>query len=395
MIFRKNTKNGDELSQLGFGCMRFPKKGNTIDMELSKELVKSAIEQGVNYLDTAYIYPGIEQALGTILKEEGLRDKVKIATKLPIFMCKTNADLDKLFNKQLIRLQTNRIDYYLLHMLSDTMTWERLKSLGIEKWISKQKELGRIKNLGFSYHGGRKEFTALIDSYDWDFCMIQYNYFDESNQAGREGLNYASAKGIPVFIMEPLRGGLLVNGLSTEAKNAFEKIAPKRTLADWGFRWLFNQPEVTMVLSGMNALSQVTENIQLGGNLSVECLTESETAAYEQVCQIMRKSVKVSCTGCGYCLPCPAGVDIPTCFSCYNEIYTTKYITAFKHYFMTTGTMTPKPSYASKCIECGKCETHCPQGIEIRKKLKDARRKLEPFWYRPVRVILRKILKIK
>lgn len=395
MLYRVNPKNGQEISQLGFGCMRFPKKGNSIDLESSRQLVKHAVEQGVNYLDTAYIYPGIEQALGKILSEDGLRDQVNLATKLPLFMCKTGADFDRLLKKQLSRLQTDRIDYYLLHMMSDTSMWKRLQSLGIEEWIRTKKEQGKIINIGFSYHGGRDEFKKLVDCYDWDFCMIQYNYIDEFNQAGRDGLTHASQKGMAVFVMEPLRGGSLINGLPPTAKETFTRQNPKRTLADWGLRWLFNQPEITMVLSGMNSLEQIEENIQLAGSLSEGCLTGTEINTYGQVVGIIRKSIKIPCTGCGYCLPCPAGVDIPTCFSCYNEIYTTKFTTAFKHYTMTTGALAPKPSYASKCIKCGKCESHCPQSIEIRKRLKDTSRKLEPFWYKPARFAVRKIIKIK
>lgn len=391
MKMRNHPTTGEPMPQLGLGCMRFPRKGKSVDIRAATGLVELAVSKGVTYFDAAYIYPGIERALGTILCQTGLRNKVKIATKLPLFLCKTRDDIDRIFEKQLQRLQVDCIDYYLLHMLSDTVAWSRMQALGIEEWVTTQKAKGRIAHFGFSYHGGRDQFIQLMDAYDWDFCMIQYNYLDEWNQAGRHGLQYAHQKGVPVFVMEPLRGGSLVRDLPDEAKELYRQQNPDRSLADWALRWLLDQPEVSMVLSGMNSAQQIEENIRLAEQLTAGCVGPQERDVYHRVIKVLQKSAQIPCTACGYCMPCPVGVDIPTCFSCYNEIGVTNFITALRHYFMNTGCMTAKPSYASKCIQCGKCEAHCPQHIEIRKQLKRTARKLEPVWLRPIRFTLQKI----
>ena len=392
MIYRQNAKNSDEISQLGLGCMRFPKKGNQIDIVKSTEIVKKAIECGINYFDTAYIYPGSEEALGTILNISGLRDKVKLATKLPIPPLKSSSDFDRIFEIQLKRLKTDRIDYYLIHMLCDTNTWQKLVNMGITDWIKKKKESGKIINIGFSYHGGRAEFKNVVDAYPWDFCMIQYNYLDVNNQAGREGLRYANKAGLPVFIMEPLRGGMLVNSIPEKAKEIFFKHNNNRSLVEWAFKWLFNQPEVTMVLSGMNDLVQIENNVKTASENDINNLSEEELLIYDNVINEINKTVKIPCTGCGYCMPCPQGVDIPTCFSCYNETYTNKYITGMKHYFMTTGAMSDKQSYSSLCVHCKKCQSHCPQSIDISNRMHDVKNRMESFWFRPVTSLAKKIM---
>ena len=236
MNYRKD-KYGNNLSVLGYGCMRFPTKMGKIDMPLTEQQLMLAIENGVNYFDTAYIYPGSEAALGEIFEKNNVRDKINIATKLPHYLIKSTDVLDKLFNEQLRRLRTDRIDYYFMHMLTDIGAWERMKSLGITQWIADKKAKGSIKQIGFSYHGNTEMFIKLIDAYDWDFCMIQYNYMDEHSQAGKKGLKYAASKGIPVMIMEPLRGGKLVSRLPDEAKHIFSSYNIKRTPAQWaGYR---------------------------------------------------------------------------------------------------------------------------------------------------------------
>ena len=211
-------KYGNQLSILGYGCMRFPRKQGKIDMEVTERLIRTAIEQGVNYFDTAYIYPGSEAAVGEILEKTGLREKVNIATKLPHYLIRNKEGLDKLFNEELRRLRTNHVDYYLMHMLNDIDTWNRLKEMGIETWIAEKKRSGAIRQVGFSYHGNTEMFLKILDAYDWDFCQVQYNYLDEHAQAGRRGVEYAHSKGIPVIIMEPLRGGRLVDLLPEKAK---------------------------------------------------------------------------------------------------------------------------------------------------------------------------------
>ena len=277
----REDKYGNKLSVLGFGCMRFTQKGGRIDIEKAEKELIAAYKRGVNYYDTAYIYPGSEAVIGEIFERNGIRDKINIATKLPQYMVKSLSDLDKYFDEQLRRLRTNHVDYYLMHMLNDDKSWARLCALGIEDWINRQKETGRIRQIGFSYHGNSDVFCRLIDAYDWDFCQVQYNYLDENSQAGRTGVQHAASKGIPVVIMEPLRGGKLVNKLPEKAKKQFEAYNAAHELswspAEWSFRWLWNQPEVKVVLSGMNSLDMVDEK-KLAFNPAVELsfLTKEE-----------------------------------------------------------------------------------------------------------------------
>ncbi len=394
MNYRKNSKNGDDLSILGFGCMHFPTKRNAVDEERTEALIISAIKQGVNYFDTAYIYHmgRSESILGNILSK-GYRDQVKIATKLPHYLVKNGADIERIFNKQLQRLKTDHIDYYLIHMLSDTGTWEGLKKIGIEKWIENKKKSGQIINIGFSFHGIKDQFIQLVDSYNWDFCQIQYNYLDELNQAGTEGLKYAASKGLPVIVMEPLRGGRIVNCLPKEVNQIWENAQPKRSIAEWALRWVWNHPEVTVVLSGMSNEAQVAENIGIASNVRPNEFTQKEFELFDKAKKILNRDIKVNCTGCGYCIPCPAGVDIPTCFSVYNEKYTLKPTGIIKNYIMNTGAMTSHPAYASLCKKCGKCETHCPQNIPIREKLNEVSKEMEGTFFKPIVSIGKKFMK--
>jgi hypothetical protein len=373
----RSDKHGQPLSLIGFGCMRFQRSRTTgIDLAQAEEQIMSAIDQGVNYFDTAYIYPGSEVALGEILEKNHARDRVNIATKLPHYMIKKPEDMERYFQEQLQRLRTDHIDYYLMHMLPETTTWERLKGLGVVEWLEEKKASGKIRNVGFSNHGNSNTFCDLLDAYDWDFCQIQYNYIDENTQAGRRGLNHAAEKGIPVIIMEPLRGGRLVNLLPEEAIHRFHKANPDRSPAEWGLRWLWNQPEVTVVLSGMNSLDMVKENCRIASEVQAGELTQADFQMYADVIAAINKKIKVGCTGCGYCMPCPQGVDIPGCFRAYNERYSENYYTGMKEYFMCT-TMRGKRSNASLCIRCGRCEKHCPQHISIREELKNVTRVME------------------
>ena len=346
MLYRKNPKNGKELSILGYGCLRFTKKGGVIDQKKAEEEMKAAIENGVNYFDTAYTYHGSEVCLGKFLAK-GYRDKVNIATKLPHYYIKTIEDMEKCFEEQLQRLQTDHIEYYLMHMLNDVATWKRLTDLGMEAWIAGKKAEGKIENIGFSFHGATEQFIKIIDAYDWDFCQIQFNYMDEHSQAGLRGLQYAAGKGLPVIIMEPLRGGRLVQGLPESAKRVFEKTTPKRSPAEWGLRWVWNHPEVTVILSGMNEIEQVEENVRIASEAKADSLSKEELEVFEQVKQEINKKIKVPCTGCAYCMPCPQGVDIPGCFSAYNMRYTDGWYAGFKTYFMCT-TLRKNQTNASK-----------------------------------------------
>ena len=373
-------RQGKQISQLGYGCMRFSKKGNAIDYEKAEREVMLAIEKGVNYFDTAYLYPGSEECLGRILDENKVRDKVCIATKLPQYMTRTSAAIDKIFREELTRLRTDYVDYYLMHMFTDIAEWERLKALGIEDWIARQKEEGHIRNIGFSYHGETEMFLKILEAYDWDFCQIQYNYLDEHTQAGRRGLQAAAAKGIPVIIMEPLRGGKLVN-LPDAAKQALAADSRGYTPAELGLRWLWNQPEVTCVLSGMNSVEMVEENIRIASAADPGHLTDEDLEVVERIKAIIRQREKVGCTGCRYCMPCPKGVDIPGNFYYYNLMHMEKKTSARFEFAQNMG-LRKEPGFASQCVGCGKCEQHCPQQLSIREKLKEADRALRPLPYK-------------
>lgn len=379
-------KYGNRLSILGFGCMRFTRKMGAIDMEKAEKEIMTAYKNGVNYFDTAYIYQGSEALLGEIFEKNGIRDKVNIATKLPHYLIKSREGLDKMFDEELRRLRTDHVEYYLMHMLNDAATWDRLCEMGIKEWIAEKKASGAIGQIGFSYHGNSDMFCKVVDVYDWDFCLIQYNYMDENSQAGRRGLQYANSKGMAVMIMEPLRGGKLVSHLPDEAKRIFANYKIKHTPAQWAFRWLWNQPEVTVVLSGMNSEEMVMDNISTASTVEIGELGDEEQTMLRSVVSAINSKMKVGCTGCGYCVPCPKNVDIPGTFSAYNRRYSEGKFRALKDYFMCTALIKDFTG-ASECIECGKCEKHCPQNIPIRERLKDARRELEGPVYKVARKV--------
>ncbi len=369
-------KQGNALSVLGFGCMRFQRKQGKIDMALAEAQIMQAYRGGVNYYDTAYIYPGSEAAIGEIFEKNGIREKIHIATKFPHYLIKSVESLDKMFAEELKRLRTDYVDYYLVHMLTDKAAWQRMEQLGVRDWLEEKKRSGAIRQIGFSYHGGTDAFCQLVDAYDWDFCQIQYNYMDEHSQAGRRGLYYAHEKGLPVIIMEPLRGGKLVSQLPEEAKKIFRQHPAGYTPVQWALRWLWDQKEVTVVLSGMNTEEMVEDNLKTASQTQIGELGEREQLMLKTVVEAINAKMKVGCTGCGYCMPCPKGVDIPGTFAAYNRRYQEGWFAALREYFMGT-TLRRTSAAASNCIGCGKCEQHCPQGIEIRKHLKDAKKVLE------------------
>ncbi|HIZ08006.1 MAG TPA: aldo/keto reductase [Candidatus Eubacterium avistercoris] len=381
-------KYGHPVSSLAYGCMRFTKKGGKIDMAKAEAEIMEAVRLGINYFDTAYIYGGSEAAIGEIFEKNNCREQIYIADKLPHYLIKSQAGLEKTFKEQLKRLRTDYIDYYLMHMLTDIRTWERLKALGIEDWIQGKKEKGQIRQIGFSYHGNTAQFCDLLDAYPWDFCMIQYNYLDENSQAGRKGLQYAAKKRIPVMIMEPLRGGKLVELLPEKAKQMVADHYTHRTAAEWSFRWLWDQPEITAVLSGMNSIEMIRENCRIASEMSPGSFLKEDFAFIESIKKEINQSMKVGCTGCGYCMPCPKGVDIPMAFSSYNRIYSEGKGAARKGYMQCT-LMRHNPTSASLCVECGKCEQHCPQGIPIRAELKKAAGELETVRYKVFGKIIR------
>ena len=387
MQYRKG-KDGTDISILAYGCMRFTRKNGKIDMDKTEQELMEAVSLGVNYFDTAYIYGGSEAAMGEIFERNHCREKIYIADKLPHYLIRSREGLEKKFREQLDRLRTDYIDYYLMHMLTDTATWDKLKSLGIEEWIEEKLRSGQIRHIGFSYHGSADMFCRLVDVYDWDFCMIQYNYLDENSQAGRKGLSYASGKGLPVVIMEPLRGGRLVNLLPDSAKKLIAENPRGYTPAEWSFRWLWNQPEVTAVLSGMNSLEMLRENAAIASSVKAGDFTEEDFALVEQVRAEINHSLKVGCTGCGYCMPCPRAVDIPGTFSAWNMFYSQDKRAARKSYMRCT-VFRHDPSSASRCTGCGACELRCPQKIRIREQLKAASSDLETPVYKGVRTLIR------
>lgn len=387
MNYRKD-RYGNDISILGYGCMRFTQSAGKVDLDKAEREIMAAYRGGVNYYDTAYVYPGSEAALGEILARNQIRDSVKIATKLPHYLIRNENSMEKYFSEQLTRLQTDHVDYYLMHMLTDVQTWERLKKLNILEWLEEKKRSGAIRQIGFSYHGNSDMFCQLVDAYDWDFCQIQYNYMDENSQAGRRGLLYAASKGIPVIIMEPLRGGRLVHKLPEQAVKIFNQYSISHTPVQWALRWLWNQPEVTCVLSGMNSVEMVEDNVATANDVQIGELGENEEKMLQEVVNAINVKMKVGCTGCGYCMPCPKGVDIPGTFAAYNRYYTDSRMTALQEYIMCTA-MRKTSSAASNCIECGKCEKHCPQHIGIREELKNARRRLEGPVYKVARQVVK------
>lgn len=375
MLYRTLGKTNEKLSVLGYGCMRLPVIDNMpdqIDEAQAIPQLRRAIDAGVNYVDTAYPYHGTGFAQGGASEpfvakalKDGYRQRVNIATKLPSWLIKTHEDMDRYLDEQLARLETDVIDFYLVHAINRGV-WPQLKEAGFGEFLDRAIKTGKIRYAGFSFHDQLGLFKEVVDAYDWSFCQIQYNYVDEQFQAGREGLEYAAAKGLGVVVMEPLRGGNLAK-LPAEAKAMVDKAAVKRTPVEWALRWVWNHPEVSVALSGMNAMEQVEENVRISGEALPHSLTGEEMAAIEAVKKIFKDKVKISCTGCAYCMPCPVGINIPICFSTYNDYWMFDEDPQAKRlYGIWAGMAAP----ASKCAECGACEHHCPQRIEIRQELK-------------------------
>ena len=387
----RNDQTGRPISLLGYGCMRFTRKGAGIDLEKAEREVLAAIGAGVNYFDTAYIYPGSEAALGEILDRNHCRDQVRIATKLPQYLVRGKGDFERYFSEELRRLRTDHVEFYLMHMLTDVESWHKLEAAGVREWLDAKRAAGQIGQVGFSFHGNTEMFKKLLEVYPWNFCQIQYNYLDEHSQAGRAGLEAAAAKGLPVIIMEPLRGGKLVNLLPPEAKRLFAESPRGWTPAEWALRWLWDQPAVTCVLSGMNDLEMIEENCRIADEVQPGALTKEDFALLERVKTAIQQRVKAPCTGCGYCMPCPKGVDIPGAFRCYNEMFTEHKRTGRREYWQVVG-LRKEPAFATQCVGCGKCESHCPQHLPIRALLKEADRALRPPHYRVAGWVARKFL---
>lgn len=365
MKYRKFGKIDWQVSALGFGCMRFPtidgKSGN-IDQEKTNAMIRRAVEGGINYFDTAYVYHDqkSEIALGKAL-QGGLRAQVRIATKSPIWLINETDDFDRMLNEQLERLQTSTIDFYLLHSLNKE-SWEKVQRLGLLQRAEAAKADGKIRHLGFSFHDKAEIFTQIVDGYHaWDFCQIQYNYMDIENQAGTTGLRYAASKGLAVVIMEPLLGGKLALDLPA-TRTLWNSAAQKRTPAAWALQWLWNQPEVSLALSGMSTIEQVEENIASASVSGPGTLSAEEVALVDQVREIIHSRSPIPCTACEYCLPCPNGVNIPRNFDVYNRaaMYDTIEDSRREYKYWI-----PDDQKAAACIQCEECLTKCPQQIAI------------------------------
>lgn len=370
MNYRIVGKTKERVSILGFGAMRLPTRGGNdadVDEPMAVEMIRYAIDRGVNYVDSAYVYHGgnSEGVVGRAL-QGGYREKVFVATKLPVWSVQTLDDADRIFGEQLARLRTDRIDFYLLHCLTKT-SWPRMRDLGILKWAERKRAEGRIRHIGFSFHDAYEVFTPIVDGYDWSFCQIQYNLVNEDVQAGTKGLAYAAGKGLGVIVMEPLFGGALAN--PPEAIRAVWS-ASRRPLrpADAALRWVWSKLEVSVVLSGMTAPEQVRENVESAGRAGDVWLDEEERAVVARVQRAYEGLSPIPCTKCGYCMPCPNGVDIPVNFELYNNaaVYKGNTSTLCRNLYYSM----PEAQRAAACQECKECEEKCPQQIPIIEKLK-------------------------
>jgi predicted aldo/keto reductase-like oxidoreductase len=384
MLYRKLGKTNLNVSILGFGCMRLPIQNGSgsgtdifdpnkaINEEEAKKMIRYAIGEGVNYFDTAYPYHSgkSEPLLGKSLN--GYRDKVMIATKLPVWLVKEKKDFEKFLDEQLKRLETNYLDVYLLHGLN-RQVWPSMLQLKVFEFLNQIQADGRVRHVGFSFHDDVKIFKEIVDSYDWKLCQIQYNFFDENHQAGKEGLTYAASKGLGVVVMEPLRGGKLADRMPGEIQAIWESAEKKKTPAEWALRWVWNHPEVSTALSGVSTMGQIVENVRVANEGTANSLSDKELSIIGQVKEAYRRMLKIDCTGCAYCMPCETGVNIPINFSLYNDLFMFK--DAEINLLIYNEMLSPEQR-ASACTECGKCEEQCPQHLQIQEELKVVHRAL-------------------
>jgi hypothetical protein len=372
MLYRTMKKADPKLSILGFGCMRLPVTADgQIDESQATEMIRYAIDHGVNYVDTAYPYHNGESEpfVGRALAD-GYREKVNLATKLPSWLVTSRKDMDKYLDEQLVRLNTDHIDFYLVHGLNDPF-WKNLAALKVTEFLDNAIADGRIRYAGFSFHDNTALFKEIVDSYDWTFAQIQYNFMDEEYQAGTEGLRYAAKKGLGIVVMEPVRGGLLARDLKGVTE-IWKTTEIHRDPAEWALSWVWNHPEVTVVLSGMSTPEQVRQNVTLAKTGLPNSLSKKELALFGKVRKELKKRIIIPCTGCRYCVPCPQGVSIPECFEMFNRGHVYEDVEdARQHYTMFLGGFFDGiPHYASCCQECGECEEKCPQALPIRENLK-------------------------
>ncbi|MEW6244637.1 MAG: aldo/keto reductase [Bacillota bacterium] len=377
MQYRDFGRHGFKVSALGFGTMRLPVidgDNRKVDEDEAIKMIRYAIDHGVNYLDTAYPYHGghSENVLGKALKD-GYRERIKVATKLPVWLLKTQEDFEKYLSEQMERLKLQHIDLYLLHAL-DRNLWKTVEELDLLECLENAKREGRVGLTGFSFHDNLDLFKQIVDSYPWDFCQIQLNYVDDTFQAGVEGLKYAAAQGIPVVIMEPIKGGRLAENQPEEVGQILDRAAVRRTPAEWALRWVLNHSEVTVALSGMSTMQQVAENINTVLDAYPGSLTGEELSLLSEAKQAFLQRVKVGCTRCNYCVPCAQGVLIPDIFYLYNDIYVYGRGEAASRIYAR---FVAANKSASACVECGECEQKCPQGLKIMDLLKDAHSSLQ------------------
>jgi predicted aldo/keto reductase-like oxidoreductase len=383
MRYRKLGKTDVDVSILGFGAMRLPMEGNPgglagfdpkipIDEVEAMKMIEYALDHGVNYYDTAYLYHGgkSERFLGKALRPH--RSKLMIATKLPTWNIEKPEDFEKIFTDQLSKLNTDYLDFYLVHGLG-SVTWAKMKQMGVLEFLDRLRSSGRIRFAGFSFHDEIKVFKDIIDAYGWDICQIQYNFYDQDYQAGKEGMKYAASRGIGVVVMEPLRGGKLVDKIPPEIQQLWDGTTVKRSPVEWAMRWVWNHDEVSTALTGSSTLAQLEENTRIANGASPNSLTPEELSVIERVKAAYRKMLKVDCTGCGYCMPCPNGIDIPHNFQLFNDTFLFKggeFNSFFYSHFLTP------EQRASGCFDCLTCLDKCPQKINIPEELKEVHKHL-------------------
>lgn len=374
MEMRQWEQTGLKTSIFGIGCMRLPLQAGQTDSALIDEaeairMIRAGIDGGVTYIDTAYPYHGgnSELVVGKAL-QDGYRERVFLATKLPVWEVKSADDFDRLLNQQLEKLQTDHVDFYLLHALHQG-TWGKVRDLGVLEFLDRAKADGRIRYAAFSFHDQLPLFQEIIDSYAWDMCQIQLNILDVDYQAGLAGLEYAAARGIGVVVMEPLRGGALAAHVPADIQAVWDEASEQRSGVDWAFRWLANRPEVKVILSGVSTMEQLQDNLRIFADTKPGCLTAEDEARVDRVRTLYQSKIQVDCTGCEYCLPCPSGVAIPAVFRAYNQAFMIEDLASGQSSYAW---LVKNHEDASLCVECGACEQVCPQHIPIIEKLKDA-----------------------
>ncbi|MEE8413407.1 MAG: aldo/keto reductase [Dehalococcoidales bacterium] len=383
MEYRKFGKLDWEVSALGFGAMRLPTTGGppaSIDEPEAIRMIRHAIDQGVNYLDTAYAYHGgqSERLVGKALKN-GYREKMRLTTKLPVRMVEKPEDFDRIFNEQMERLQTDKLDFYLLHGLR-AETWRNVRDMGIIQWAEDKMAKGLFDYLGFSFHDEYSAFKEIVDDYDnWTLCQIQYNYMDEEFQAGRRGVEYAAGKGLAIIAMEPIRGGKLSLEPPEQVAKVWETGSVKRSPAEWALQWVWSQPEISLALSGMSKMEHVVENIAAAERSGPGAISTEDLSVIDKAREAFQGLIPVSCTNCGYCMPCPNGVEIPRIFQLYNDATMYNDLQTAKNRYSSDSPMGLKAEQrGDQCIECNECLDACPQTIAITDWLKKIHAELTP-----------------